>query len=129
VKILDSDHCVELLRGRLQLSDHVGPSTALAVTSVTVGELTHGAAKSMRRRESLARLEVLLSCARALPFDEQAARIFGLHKARLELEGAVIADLDLQIASIAIAHELPLVTPNPRHFSRIPGLRLEDWIS
>jgi tRNA(fMet)-specific endonuclease VapC len=132
MKILDSDHCVAILRGRLDLTDQVSPEEELAVTTVSVGELVHGAAKSQRARDNLARLDVLLAALTILPFDEWAARRFGHLKAELEQAGEVIGDLDLQIASIAVEQDATLVTHNHKHFSRLAdpaGLTIEDWIS
>lgn len=128
MKLLDSDHCVAILRGRVDLQTRVAPTEPLAVTAISVGELTHGAHKSARPEENLARLEVLLATLVVLPFDETAARQFGLLKANLEQSGHPIADLDLQIGSTALAHKIPLVTHNTQHFSRLPGLVLEDWL-
>ena len=51
MKVLDSDHCVAILRGQLDLSAHVAPDEELAVSAVSVGELVHGAAKSQRARK------------------------------------------------------------------------------
>ncbi len=127
--MLDSDHCVELLRGRLDLRDYISPDEILAVTSITVAELSHGAHKSARPEDNLARLDVLLSTVTILPFDEEAAYRFGVIKAGLEKAGRPLADLDLQIAAISLAHDIPLVTHNQRHFARVPGLRLEDWMA
>ena len=128
MRILDTDHCVALLRGVLDLEDRVSPREPLAVTTISVGELTHGACKSSRAADNLARLDVFLVEVQILPFDEGAARLFGLLRARLEREGQRVANLDLQIASIALFHQVPLVTHNQRHFERIPGLVLEDWL-
>ena len=50
-------------------------------------------------------------------------------KAKLELSGKRLADLDLQIASIALSRDLPLITHNTRHFTRIPSLQLDDWLA
>jgi tRNA(fMet)-specific endonuclease VapC len=131
VKILDSDHCVALLRGRLDLQAYVSPDEELAVTTISVGELTHGAHKSQRVADNLARLDVLLSAVVILPFDELAARQFGWLKARLEQQGELIDDLDLQIASIAISQKALLVSHNQGHFQRLSGLAsfdLDDWL-
>jgi tRNA(fMet)-specific endonuclease VapC len=64
-----------------------------------------------------------------LPFDEPAARHFGKLKAELERTGTPLAMADLQIAAIALYHQVPLITHNQRHFSRITALDLEDWIA
>ncbi|MBN2547717.1 MAG: type II toxin-antitoxin system VapC family toxin, partial [Anaerolineales bacterium] len=121
-------HCVALLRGRLDLQEHVAPDEELAVTAISVGELAHGAHKSQRAADNLARLDVLLAALVILPYDESAARQFGRLKAHLEQEGARLSDLDLQIAGIAIAQNAPLVTHNQAHFARLVDLSLEDWL-
>jgi tRNA(fMet)-specific endonuclease VapC len=96
--------------------------------AVSLGELTHGAHKSARAAENLARLDVLLAATTPLPYGAPAARRFGLLKAKLEGLGVPLNDLDLQIASIALEYDAPLVTHNRRHFERVPGLAIEDWL-
>ena len=122
MKVLDSDHCVAILRGQLDLSAHIAPDEELAVSAISVGELVHGAAKSQRAPENLARLDVLLSAMMILPYDEWSARRFGQLKAQLERAGEKIADLDLQIASTVSDHNASLVTHNQKHFSRLANL-------
>jgi len=128
VRILDSDHCVALLRGRLDLRGRVSPAEELAVTAISVGELTHGVFRSGRVDENMARLDALLAAVVVLAYDERAARHFGHAKAELERAGMPLSDLDLQIASIALEHNVPLVTHNRQHFERVPGLMVEDWL-
>jgi tRNA(fMet)-specific endonuclease VapC len=128
VRILDSDHCVAVLRGQLSMDGRVPASESLAVTTVSVGELMHGALKSAQMTENLARLGVLLSKVTILPYEVAAARQFGRIKAQLERAGSAIGDLDIQIASIALAYGVPLVTHNQQHCGRIPGLIIEDWL-
>ncbi|MEW5960596.1 MAG: PIN domain-containing protein [Chloroflexota bacterium] len=128
VKILDSDHCIALLRGQLRLTDWVSPLEELAITTISVGELIHGAYKSAQSARNLARVDVLLATVTVLPFDQAAARRFGLLKASLEQAGHRLSDLDLQIAGIALDHNAPLATHNQHHFERIAGLVIEDWL-
>jgi predicted nucleic acid-binding protein len=128
MKILDTDHCVAILRGRLDLQGRVAINEVLAVTAITVAELTHGVWRSSRASQNLAALDKLLTAFVVLSFDESAARQFGALKANLEQSGNIVADLDLQIASIAISRSLPLVTHNQQHFNRMPNLQLEDWL-
>ena len=128
MRILDSDHCIAILRKRLDLREHVPPDEELATTAISVAELTHGAQRSQRRDDNLARLEVLLSALAILPFDESAARRFGRLKADLEAAGTPLDDMDLQIASIALENHLPLLTNNTKHFERIQGLELQNWL-
>jgi tRNA(fMet)-specific endonuclease VapC len=128
MRVLDSDHCIAILREQLDLRDWVPSVESLAVTAVSVGELMHGVYKSARRQENLARLSVLLAALVILPFDEAAARQFGRIKAELERDGSTLGDLDLQIASIAVARGISLITHNQRHFQRVPDLITEDWL-
>jgi tRNA(fMet)-specific endonuclease VapC len=129
MKVLDSDHCIAILRGRLDLRGKLASDEVLAVTAIGVGELVHGVHKSARAADNLADLDVLLSQLVVLPYDERSARRFGVLKADLERIGTVVGDFDLQIASVVLQHNGLLLTHTQRHFSRIPGLVLEDWIA
>ena len=63
----------------------------------------------------------------SLPFDDQAAMIFGDIRAGLAAQGTPIGAYDLQIAAIALANNLILVTHNTKEFTRISQLQVEDW--
>ncbi|MCC6501361.1 MAG: type II toxin-antitoxin system VapC family toxin [Anaerolineales bacterium] len=128
MKILDSDHCIAILRGKLDLRIKASPEEELAVTTISIGELTHGAYRSKNPADNLSRLDVLLAALIALPYDEMSARRWGSLKASLEREGKPLHDLDLQIASIAIENHATLLTHNKKHFERIEPLTLEDWL-
>ena len=129
MKILDTDHCVALLRGKLDLSELVPPHDVLATTAISAGELAHGAYKSMRPAENLARVDVLLSTLTVLPYDELAALRFGALKAGLESTGQRLDDMDLQIGAIAIQYGALLMSHNRQHFERVPDLMLGDWLA
>jgi tRNA(fMet)-specific endonuclease VapC len=129
MNLLDTDHCIAILRGQLDLSKHISPDEELATTAISVAELTHGANRSRQRDDNLARLEVLLSTLVILPFDESAGWRFGTMKAELESRGETLDDWDLQIASIAVETNSILVTNNTKHFKRIGGLRLTNWLA
>jgi tRNA(fMet)-specific endonuclease VapC len=129
MSILDTDHCIAILRQKLDLRRYVQADEALFITAISVAELTHGAQRSQHRDDNLARLEVLFAALTVLPFGESAARRFGLLKAELERNGEPLDDMDLQISCIALEHDLPLVTNNTRHFSRVKDLQLKNWIN
>ncbi len=126
--VLDTDHCVAILRGKLDPRTRVTVGETLAVTTVTVAELTHGAYRSARAADNLMRVDALLAAVSMLDFDEASARLFGALKARLEIDGQPIDDTDLQIACVALRHDSELATHNAKHFGRVPGLRSVDWI-
>ena len=128
MRVLDSDHCIAILRGQLDLRDKVKPDDELAITTISIGELAHGAHRSKSPADNLARLDVLLAALIVLPYDEVSARRFGALKASLEHAGTPLHDLDLQIASIAMENNAPFLTHNRKHFERIASLTLEDWL-
>ena len=64
---------------------------------------------------------------RWLDWEEEASRAFGREKARLEVAGSRIDDMDLAIAAIALSRGLAVATLNSRHFRRIEGLEVHDW--
>ena len=64
-----------------------------------------------------------------LPFDRESALIYGRLKSVLEQKGRPRFEPDLQIAAIALQNRLTIVTGNIRHFSGIPGLKVENWLA
>ena len=99
----------------------------LWLCDVIKAELYFGAYKSSRRQENLQLLEYLFGRFSSLPFDGKSAHISGQIRADLYRSGNPIGPYDLQIAAIALANNLTLVTHNTREFSRIEGLHLIDW--
>jgi len=98
-------------------------------TAITVGELYYGVHKSPRPDYYRERLERLVwPRVQILPFDREAAEVYGELRAELERQGKPLADADLMIAAIALAHGLTLVTGNVRHFARIADLKVENWL-
>jgi predicted nucleic acid-binding protein len=98
-------------------------------TSITLGELLFGAYKKGSDRLLERVRDVVLQAAQVLPFDELAAETYGPLRADLESTGTPLNEPDLRIASIVLSRDLILVTANVRHFERIPGLRIENWIT
>lgn len=129
MKVLDTDVCIEILRGNprvLQWRQHT--QVRVVTTWITACELEYGAAKSTHPQQARALVADLLSTLDILGLDRAAARQFGQHKATLRRGGETLADADLMIAAIALVHGAELATGNLRHFRRFPDLPLEDWI-
>jgi tRNA(fMet)-specific endonuclease VapC len=97
-------------------------------TSITLGEMLFGAAKKGDPRLTLRVRKIIREASVVLPFDEPAAEVYGPLRSELETAGRPLAEPDLRIASIALAHDLILVTGNVKHFERIPNLSIENWI-
>jgi tRNA(fMet)-specific endonuclease VapC len=110
---------------KIQIAER--PEAQILLCDVVKAELLYGAFRSSRIEQNLAKLDVLFSLVKSLPFDGKAAREFGEIRAYLAGIGKPIGPYDLQIASIARAHGLIVVTHNTSEFSRVPDLALEDW--
>ncbi len=86
--------------------------------------------RSSNRAKLLALIEdVLLPRTTILPFDFSAAKKYGEIRRALEKQGEPLAHADLQIAAIALATDMTLITGNLRHFQRVPDLSAENWLA
>jgi tRNA(fMet)-specific endonuclease VapC len=98
-------------------------------TAITLGELLYGAERRGSARLRSRVRDLIGAALTVLPFDDVAAEVYGELRARLEAEGRRLDEPDLRIASIALAHDLTLVTANVRHFNRVPDLTVENWLA
>jgi tRNA(fMet)-specific endonuclease VapC len=130
IYLLDTNVCARYLNGKSLAIRQRLRSTNLAdiaVCSVVKGELFYGAMKSNNLEKTLDRQQEFLKLFVSLPFDDDASFIYGRIRAELSAKGIIIGANDLQIAAIAMVNNLILVTHNVREFSRVNGLRFEDW--
>lgn len=99
----------------------------VGISSVVAAELAFGVQKtgSMRNKEALNLFMAPLSI---VPFDAGCVWAYGTLRAQLENLGQPIGALDTMIAAQALALGLPLVSNNQKEFSRVPGLKLENWV-
>lgn len=128
--LLDTNACIRVLNNSSEplvarLQEH--QPSELRLSSVVKAELLHGARKSARVAANLELLRFFFSAFACRPFDDLCAEHYGLIRADLERQGLIIGPNDLLIAATARAHDLVLVTHNVAEFSRVPGLRVEDW--
>jgi len=130
IYLLDTNACVTHLRNKNALLTHRIRAKSpgdLAVCSVVVGELFHGAERSVDPVKGRAQVEKFLQPFLSLPFEDAAAREYARVRSDLERRGTPIGDNDMLIAAIAVVNGLRLVTHNTAEFSRIPNLIIEDW--
>ena len=100
----------------------------MGTTWITAAELHYGAAKSIAPGKNGALVRSFLATLPVLGLDEASAQVFGEAKALLERQGQRLADADLFIGAIAAAKQATVVTGNKRHYTRIPGVLVEDWL-
>lgn len=128
--LLDTDTCVFWLKGNEHIEQKVltvGIDN-VALSFINVSELYYGAYKSQRVEANLAMVRRLTTQLHVVESDETISEMFGELKAILESAGTIIDDADLYIAACAVVHGLTLVTNNTKHFKRIKGIKLQNWI-
>lgn len=129
MKLLDTDTCIALLRGVTSVIERrAATSEEVATTWITAAELYYGAAKSSAPEKNRLTVSAFLLTLPILGLDELSVRIFGEAKALLEGQGRRLADADLLIGAIAASRSATVVTGNRRHYERIPGVLVEDWL-
>jgi tRNA(fMet)-specific endonuclease VapC len=129
VRILDTDVCMEILRGNREVIPRRSVvADSIATTWITAAELYYGAAKSKAPEKNRILVSDFLTTVEELDLDLAAVQRFGSLKADLERRGRRLADADLFIASVALSRGAILVTGNRAHYARIPDLQLEDWL-
>jgi len=129
--LLDTDTIIFSLKGndaiQKNLALHINDPIKLSV--ITLMELYYGAYKSKKVASNLAKIKTLEQSLEILQIGTESTEIFGMLKSQLEKKGSRLDDFDLLIASCALAHNLTLVTNNIKHFRRIKGLKLTNWVS
>jgi tRNA(fMet)-specific endonuclease VapC len=128
--LLDTNVCIKYLNGRsdkiVKILSSLNPEDVV-ICSIVRAELYAGVYKSSSFQKTHKKIQNFLDVFPSLPFDDDASEIYGRIRASLEKVGKPIGPYDLQIASIAIQHKLILTTHNKKEFSRIKGLKIEDW--
>lgn len=128
--LLDTNICIYVIKRRPieVLSRFNEAAGRLAISSVTLSELLHGAEKSQQIAKNLTAVDDFCSRLDVLPYAETAAAHYGDIRADLERKGTPIGVNDIHIAAHARSEGLVLVTNNQREFERVSGLRIENWI-
>ncbi len=128
--ILDTDVLIYLLKGNKILQDKVREVGiySIGISVISLAELYFGAYNSSKVDDNLKLVERFCQKLNIYTDDERMAKIFGKVKANLKSSGQMIEDFDILIAGIAIVNDCTLITNNERHFSRIPDLKIENWL-
>ena len=128
--LLDTNIVIYVLKRRPVevLSTFNANANRMAISSITLAELLHGAEKSSRVSGNLAAIEDFCSRLAVLPYGPKAAQHYGAIRAALEKIGQPIGVNDMHIAAHARSEGLVLVTNNMGEFARVPALEAENWV-
>ena len=124
--LLDTNVCIDLLRGRVR-GKRLPRAADCRLSTVVTAELRVGAEKSAQPAAQREAVRTLIDLFRRVPFDDEAARHYGDIRAHLESRGAPIGPLDLLIAAHARSLGANLLTANLGEFNRVPGLKCAAW--
>ena len=129
--MLDTDICIYAMKNRPsevrdRLKEFVGE---VCISTITLGELAYGAEKSERPIENRAVYEHFVANLSVLVFSKEAAGHYGQIRAALARIGRPSGIHDMFIGGHARSEGLTVVTNNVREFARMPGLRIENWVS
>ena len=127
--LLDTSVLIPFLKGKNGIQEHIGSVgvSQCHITELALAELLVGAYKSNNNtelRDVLHFRDVFATRPVTFAVWDRYAQL----RAMLERKGNRIDNMDLLIAATALEGDYTLVTHNIAHFSRIPGLKLEDWV-
>ena len=129
--LLDTNTCIYFMKDTYpDLTEKIMSLSPeeICISSITVFELEYGAAKSNWGEKTRQKLAMFLSPFIILPFDTDDAVEAGRIRGELKQKGTPIGPYDVQIAGQGLAKKHTIVTHNTDEFTRIPGLRVEDWV-
>ncbi len=127
---LDTNIVIAYLTGNQAIAKYIKDLLPeVAISSLVLAELRFGARASVRTDENLERLDQFLQIVEVVDFDDASADAYSRIRLSLRRMGRPTGDMDLLIASVALANNAILITHNTKHFENIEGLTLEDWLA
>lgn len=128
--MLDANLCIRVLRDRpgAWRERFKAEARSLAISTIVLHELYYGAERSDRPQVQRSKVGDFAAHISVLDFDSAAASQAAVIKANLAVIGQLIGPNDLLIAGHARSLDLKLITGNLKEFTRVEGLRCEDWL-
>lgn len=127
--LIDTDIIIYSLKGNKDVHKWMiaNQNIPKSISVITYGELTYGARKSKHPEKNSATVTRISELFPIIDINKGIIEIFGEIKAKLEISGNRIDDMDLMIAATAMYMNMSLVTNNKNHFKRIEDLVFEEW--
>jgi len=129
--LLDTDTCSYIMkRHPLSVLKHLQTieMSAVGISSMTLAELRYGVERLNSSRFTQQDVDLFVTNLTVFAWDAEATQYYATLRAYLERKGLPIGNMDMLIAAHALRLDAILVTNNQRHFSRISGLKLENWV-
>jgi len=123
--MLDTNICSYIIRGYIPKEKLIDKN--IGISSIVASELLYGA-KKKGSKKLMKIVNLFLNSFEIYDFNKQAAEEYSKIRVDLEKQGLIIGAYDLQIAAHAKSLDAILVTNNIKEFSRINGLKLENWV-
>ena len=129
--LIDTDIVINSIKGNTKVNQKIGAYAAIpkAISIITFGELLYGAKKSTQREKNTSIIYRLAEIFPIVGITRSTIEAFTDIKMALDVKGERIEDFDLLIAATALSLNYTLVTNNTKHYKRIEGLQLENWMS
>ena len=126
--LLDTNICVFCMRGMYEMNRKIAVAGIgnCFLSEITVAELYYGAENSNNPQKTLQQTEDFISLFRVGPFSK-SLHTYGREMAYLKSIGRKIENFDMAIGSIALQHQMVLITDNTDHLGRIRGIEIENW--
>lgn len=127
--LLDTDIVVFLFRNKRGIAKRLSQLNPndIYISEVTVAELEYGNHLSGRYEENREMLDAFLSSVNVVPFSS-AIMLYAKERNRLKTIGQGIEDFDLLIGCTSVSENLVMVTNNVKHYSRIEGIQIDNWV-
>ncbi len=129
--LLDTNICIYIIKKKpvnvFERFKLLAPGT-VGISSITAAELQYGISKSSFPEKNLNALEQFLIPLEILEFNYDAAIYYGRLRSNLEKNGKLIGPLDMLIAAHGLSVNATLITNNVKEFTRIEGLKIENWV-
>ena len=131
--LLDTNICIYIIKYRPEIvrqhfEKHL-PHRNILISVITLGELRFGAEKSQHKEKALKVIDELTSMIQVVELDENVAHHYAEIRQNLASKGQIIGANDLWLAAHACANHWVMVTNNEKEFTRVDGLKVENWVS
>lgn len=129
--MIDTNICINIIKRKPpDVIERLRQSqiSQVGISSITLSELEYGVAKSSKPEQNQFALAQFLAPMEILSYGDEAAQQYGRLRAFLEKQGTPIGSLDMPIAAHVLSIDCILVTNNEKEFSRVPNLKIDNWV-